>query len=264
MTFIDSHRWFWVVGSVAGRGHRRVGRGSQDAVCVRRAAGGVVAVVCDGCSAGAGSAVGAGVGARLVAAEVARLLEQPGGLAPDAVLDALPGRVLAALVDELARLSARWAVGDDDAVIADALLFTVQVAVLTERGGIVFGVGDGRVRVDGDDVVVGGVSDGAPDCPAYALLPGLAAHATLRVHRRFTADDTARLQTLLIGSDGALELGDDVIDALGRDDALVLNPSLATKRLLAGPGTEDDCTVVVLRRAPLTPSAKAGPEVPCA
>lgn len=246
-----------MVGSVAGRGHRRVGRGSQDAVCVRRAAHGVVAVVCDGCSAGAGSAVGAGVGARLVAAEVARLLEQP---VDQASLAALPGRVLAALVDELGRLAARWAVGDDDAVIADALLFTVQVAVLTDAGGVVFGVGDGRVRVDGDDVVVGGVSDGAPDCPAYALLPGLSAHAMLRVHRQFTADDVARLQVLLIGSDGALELEPDVVAALGTDDALLLNPSLATKRLLAGPGTEDDCTVVVLRRAPIGVRAEA----PCA
>lgn len=247
-----------MVGSVAGRGHRRVGRGSQDAVCVRRTGHGVVAVVCDGCSAGAGSAVGAGVGARLVAAEVARLLEQP--VDADA-LEALPGRVLAALVAELARLAACWAVGgDDDAVIADALLFTVQVAVLTDHGGVVFGVGDGRVCIDGDDVEVGGNSDGAPDCPAYALLPGLSAHAALRVHRRLSADDVARLQTLLIGSDGALELGADVVDALGRDDALVRNPSLATKRLLAGPGTEDDCTVVVLRRAPVAECA----EVPCA
>jgi len=249
-----------VVGSVAGREHRRAGRGSQDAVCVRRGAHGVVAVVCDGCSAGAGSAVGAGVGARLVAAEVARLLEQPAVFSDDATLAALPARVLGVLVDELGRLAARWAVGDEDAVIADALLFTVQVAVLGDAGGVIFGVGDGRVRVDDEELVIGGASDGAPDCPAYALLPGLSAHATLRVHRQLSADDVARLQTLLIGSDGAHELATDVVCALGSDDALVRNPSLATKRLLAGPGTEDDCTVVVLRRAP-----PARPmEVPCA
>jgi hypothetical protein len=164
------------------------------------------------------------------------------------------------LVDELGRLAARWAVGDEDAVIADALLFTVQVAVLGDAGGVIFGVGDGRVRVDDEELVIGGASDGTPDCPAYALLPGLAAHAALRVHRLLTADDVARLQTLLIGSDGALELAADVVSALGHDDALVLNPSLATKRLLAGAGTGDDCTVVVLRRAPITRPV----EVPCA
>jgi hypothetical protein len=258
MTFIDSHRWSWVVGSVAGRGHRRVGRGSQDAVCVRRAAHGVVAVVCDGCSAGAGSAVGAGVGARLVAADIARRLEQP---VSAGVLAALPGHCVAALVDELARLAGRWSVpGDEEAVIADALLFTVQVAVLTPVGGVVFGVGDGRVRIDGDEVTVPVADDGAPDCPAYALLPTLGGHARLRVHRRLTDDEVARLQMLVVGSDGALELADDVVDGLGRDDALVVNPSLATKRLLAGPGTEDDCTVVVLRRAPVARASEA----PCA
>lgn len=246
-----------MVGSVAGRGHRRVGRGSQDAVCVRRGAHGVVAVVCDGCSAGAGSAVGAGVGARLVAAEVARRLEQP---VDDLALMALPGRVWGALVDELGRLAARWAVDDDGAVIADALLFTVQVAVISDAGGIIFGVGDGRVRLDDEELTIGGASDGAPDCPAYALLPGLSAHATLRVHRHLSADDVAHLQTLLIGSDGALELPADVVAGLGTDDALLLNPSLATKRLLAGPGTEDDCTVVILRRAPVAVRTEA----PCA
>ena len=241
-----------IAATVVGRGHIRAGRGGQDAVCVRVADDAVVVVVCDGCSAGEASELGAGVGARFVAADLARRLEK--GATVD---DALASAVVDALVDELARLADLWAHGDRDDVIARALLFTLQVAVVTPTAWIAFGVGDGVLRVDGEEVAIAVNDDGAPDCVAYRLLDSLREHARLVVHARGSA-----LSTLTLGTDGAAELAARVdvelpsgepfggLPLFERDNRFVKNPGLAKKRLLSlgDRGPVDDCTFVVVRR----------------
>ena len=244
-------QWSIVAASLAGRAHQRARRGSDDVVCVRRGVCGggsfVVAVVCDGCSAGGASGVGAGLGARFVAADVARRVAAGASLD-----DEFAGAVVDALVVELGRVAAACAVDDERDVVADCLLFTVQVAVVVDDGAgsggfLVFGVGDGVVGVDGAFFDVGGCVDGAPDCPAYRLLDDLRQHATVRVHARGA---TSTLGWLVVGSDGAAEVAD--LSAFADDDALVRNPSLATKRLAArgAAAPDDDCSFVVVRRAP--------------
>lgn len=284
MTFIASN-WEVVSAAVSGRGHQRARRGSQDAVAVRRgvvAAGPfVVAVVCDGCSAGEASEVGAGLGARFVAADLARRIQR--GAAIDDVAEA----AIAALVAELDRCARHWCVDADDdgaraAVIASCLLFTVQAAIVGPGRFCAFGVGDGLVRVNGVDVDVAAAVDGAPDCPAYRLIDGLRDHARLTVHAR---GDAADLRSLTIGSDGALELARSSSTTLATGEAFgglalfegdarfVANPSLAHKRIaaLGAAAPEDDCSVVVIRRAvPLSGPAITGlmltpaREPPCA
>jgi hypothetical protein len=238
--------------SVPGRGHLRAGRGGQDACCVRRVGDAVVVVVCDGCSAGESSEIGAGVGARFVAADLARRLQ-----AGAVVDDALAAATVDALVVELERLADLWSDGDRDDVVARALLFTLQVAVVTPGAWIAFGVGDGVLRVDGADVFVAAADDGAPDCVAYRVVHGLRDHARLVVHARGTT-----LSTLTIGTDGAAELAarKDITLPSGElfgglplfesDERFVKNPGLAKKRLLAlgERGPFDDCTFVVVRR----------------
>ena len=59
-------------GSVTGRAHAVLGRGNQDAFAWVDDDGVLVAVVCDGCSSGRHSEVGAHLGARLVATAVGR------------------------------------------------------------------------------------------------------------------------------------------------------------------------------------------------
>ncbi len=265
MTFIDS-KWNIVRAAVSGRAHQRARRGSQDAVSVRMLArpegAVVVAVVCDGCSAGESSEVGAGLGARFVAADVARRLAA--GPSRDCV-DDLADAAIDALVTELDRASRSWCIDGSDAderaaLIASCLLFTVQVAVIGPARFVVFGVGDGVVRVNGVDVDVAVNDDGAPDCPAYRLIDGLHDHAKLTVHAHGA---TADLRSLTIATDGALELARAASTTLPTGEAFgglalfesdarfVLNPSLATKRLtaLGAAAPEDDCTVVVVRRA---------------
>src|SRR5215468_1818686 len=58
--------------SVTGARHRRIGRNGQDAVASWVGDGMAAVVVCDGCSAGAHSEVGARIGASLWIAALAR------------------------------------------------------------------------------------------------------------------------------------------------------------------------------------------------
>lgn len=246
---------FPVVASVAGKGHRRAGRGAQDAWALVRSGDVVAAAVADGCSAGGRSQVGAGVGARFAAACAARRALE------GAPLHELPALVLEALVPELGRLAAQLGIDAHDAaereeILAEYLLFTVHVALVRGDDAVVFGVGDGVVSVDGAVRVL--EQGPAPDYPAYALVPSLP-RPRVEVHHRgpFTT-------SLAIATDGAVELlraeervladGRALggLQALEQDDRFLKNPSLAQKRLHAWceqtGGPEDDCTVVVLRR----------------
>ncbi|MDP2344597.1 MAG: protein phosphatase 2C domain-containing protein [Deltaproteobacteria bacterium] len=255
MTLIDRN-WDAVAASTVGRAHQRARRGSQDAWAVRLERDFAVAVVCDGCSGGEASEVGAGLGARFVAADLPRRLKQ--GTTVDDVVDL----TLAALIEMLGNTARACSVDDDVAhFISSCLLFTVQAAVIGPERYVVFGVGDGLVRVNGVAIPVPAPDDGAPDCPAYRLVEGLRDHARLRVHAR---GSTSSLRSLVVASDGALELGAVTSTALPngelfgglalfeRDERFVSNPSLASKRVasLGNAAPEDDCSVVVLRRRP--------------
>ncbi len=252
-----------MIASTVGRSHHRARRGSQDACALRLGGGYAVAVVCDGCSGGESSEVGAGLGARFLAADLARRLRN------GSAVEDIGAASIAALVDMLKETAQRCSVNDDDvtAVIASCLLFTVQVAVIAPERYCVFGVGDGLVRVNGRFIPVPAPTDGAPDCPAYRLVNGLDHHASLRVHASGAASS---LRSITIATDGALELAalttlpEDHCGALAlfeQDERFVLNPSLATKHIAAlGPqAPEDDCTVVVLRRrGPAQPDQHSG------
>ena len=260
MTLIAS-QWDVVAASSVGRSHQRARRGSQDAWAARVEGATAIAVVCDGCSGGEASEIGAGLGARFIAADLARRLRA--GADVDDVADA----TLTALVALLDRTARACSVDDDvSAFVASCLLFTVQAAVIGPERFCVFGVGDGLVRVNGAGIDVPAADDGAPDCPAYRLVDGLHDHARLRVHAR---GSTASLRSIVVASDGALELGASSsvllpsgelfggVSLFERDERFVSNPSLAQKRIASlGPAApEDDCSVVVLRRRPLIGSA---------
>ena len=236
--------------SAIGRAHRRAGRGGQDASASAAAGGIAAAAVADGCSAGARSEIGAGVGARFVVADAIRRARMGAPLAE------LPAIVMADLVEELARLARVLAVDESELtrVVEAHLLFTVQCAVVAGERAIVFGVGDGVISIDGDARVLEGGA--APDCPVYALFEGLGGRVVVHHHGSFA-------RTIALGTDGAAELiaqADTPLadgTALGglrgfEDDARYLkNKSLAQKRFHAWcdrGGPVDDCTVVVLKR----------------
>jgi hypothetical protein len=258
--------WLGVTGGVLGREHRRRGRGSQDAAAVSFDLGVACAVVCDGCSSGEASEVGARLSARWLAAHAPRLRaehEDVGALAT-ALLDGLVAH-LGRVADDLAGL------GDRAPVVAQLLLATALVALIDTRPGgraVVLGVGDGLFVID-DRVRAVGDGGSAPAYPAYRLLddatcpPRDARAVTMDILHEGPAD---AVTTLALATDGALELeqtrGERLRDGskveglaeLARDERLARNPSLLGKRLLALGEAHgrlwDDTTIALLARAP--------------
>jgi hypothetical protein len=258
-------------GSVAGGDHRRAGRGSQDAMAWARSRWALVAVVCDGCSGGRHSEVGAGLGARL--AVTALLGRLAAGERPDqpTLWRRLRADLLARL-DGLAR-----AMGEPRAeVVADHFLFTLVGAAVTPAWTAVFAAGDGLYAVNGETCRLGPFADNRPPYLGADLLGGGVATPIERCALR----PTAEVDTLLVGTDGvndvdsasaaALPGGAGEVGPLAqfwRDDLFFRNPD-AVRRRLAVIGREvvgadwdrrrlrrsggllrDDTTLIAIRRA---------------
>ena len=231
-------------GSLPGAEHRRLGRNNQDAVAVRCGESALVAALTDGCSGGCYSEVGARLAAGWLAADGL-------AMAAEGDLAALPERLLDAL---LKRLEGLLPAGDRADFVADYLLFTCLIAVVTEGRALVFGLGDGVVASAGGEapgVAVIEAGD-APPYLGYRLLdPALLTPAPGDLGPAIYLDGPADFEALLIGSDGLGDLPDGVLDGFLGDPAYARNPSLLQKRLRAcGRGLPDDSSAVLLRRLP--------------
>lgn len=254
-------------GGVVGRAHRRAGRNGQDGWAWARTPAGLVAVVCDGCSQGAASEVGAKLGARLLAAACARRLASP--MDSGALLEAARAEVLgrASLLVEAMALPAATetsAAPTDPgaAVVLDHWLFTV-VGLLV-RGGTCtpFWIGDGQVCLNGRWRSLGPFPGNRPPYLGYSLLEGGAGFAPEDL--RFQLGEAlplAQLEVAAIATDGAEDLraaAEAGVDAARpeqffEDDRVYSNPDMVRRRLevLArdrGAPLRDDTTLVVLRR----------------
>jgi hypothetical protein len=252
-------------GSVAGRAHVAAGRNNQDAFCWACDADRLVAVVCDGCGSGAHSEVGAQLGSRLVVTAAARLLRA--NLPAADLLEQLGQDVLASL-----RVLARE-MGTDatrlSRTVADHFLFTIVGVLITARGATTFSLGDGLVVINGERTELGPYANNEPPYLGYALLPGArdrgaGEHASFKIHRSMAASE---LQSLVLGSDGAVELDtlaerpilgrQEVVGSLSQfwsDDRFFANTDMVRRRLTVlnrGPHgglLSDDTTLVVVRR----------------
>src|SRR4051794_34803281 len=107
-------------GSVTGRYHVLNGKGNQDAAYWRATEDRLVAVVCDGCSAGEHNAAGAVLGARMLVEAIHRLLEQVPAASMQESLELARCAVLAELRSLLEALG-----GTHAEVVAEYLSFTV-------------------------------------------------------------------------------------------------------------------------------------------
>lgn len=199
--------------AVAGAHHRRTGRNGQDAAATWTGPGAGVAVVCDGCSAGAGSEVGARLGAELVIAAASRELAR--GARAGAIWPAVQEHV----AGTLGRLAAAMS-GDRTRIVRDHFLFTIVAAAYAGDEVAVWALGDGAYALGGRARVLGPFPDNQPPYLAYTLL-GDAPAPHLEV-----AD--ARCGSVLVATDGAAELG---LDALGPADAHLRHPDALRRRL---------------------------------
>jgi len=178
-----------ITATVTGARHLRVARNGQDAAAAASGPGWAAAVVCDGCSAGAYSEVGARLGAALVVAALSRRLASGEGI-DWADVRAEVVHALAALADRMG--------GDRVQSVIDHFLFTIIAVAATRDGASVCAIGDGTYAFDGASRVLGPFADNQPPYLGYALLgddPPAHIEAV-----------PAGTRVVAIGTDGATEL----------------------------------------------------------
>ena len=128
-------------GVVTGARHLRAARNGQDAAATIVDGELAVAVVCDGCSAGASSEVGARLGAMLFARAIATRLAR-GELPSD---PALWAAARAGVGRELHRLAGGDAI--ELGALRECFLFTIVAVAATREAAAVWALGDGAYAV---------------------------------------------------------------------------------------------------------------------
>jgi hypothetical protein len=247
--------------AVTGSRHLRVARNGQDAAASwtglagtsqrTGATGyGAVVVVCDGCSSGTSSEVGARLGAELFARGLAARLqagERPGSLATWSAVRADVVRALAELVERMP--------GDRERAIHDHFLFTIVAAAVADREAAVWALGDGAYSFGDHTRVLGPFADNQPPYLGYDLL-GAEQPALFDIA-------PASCDAIVIATDGATDIAggierfaaDKLVshpDAMRRQLALLARSGERIdwdeRRVVRTPAVlQDDCAVGVLR-----------------
>jgi hypothetical protein len=255
--------------SVIGARHSRVARNGQDATAVWSSDDAAVVVVCDGCSSGASSEVGARLGATLFARAVGARLE-----AGESPCDpAMWADARAEVVAQLGALAGQLAGGacvvngiddaaDDDSfieIVRESFLFTIVAAAVRGDEAAVWAVGDGIYSFGDYTRQLGPFADNAPPYLGYDLL-GDARPAHFEV---VWLHGASPVEAIIVGTDGAAEIIGGVerlagrryvehADALRRELAILAKPQERidwdARRVIRTPAMlQDDCAIGVLR-----------------
>ncbi|HEU0034024.1 MAG TPA: protein phosphatase 2C domain-containing protein [Kofleriaceae bacterium] len=177
--------------AVVGARHVRAGRNGQDAAAAWSDGDTGAIVVCDGCSAGAYSELGARLAAQLAIRCLRDALAtvRPRDVWP-AVRDVI-GSELAALADQM--------LGDRAQIVHDHFLFTIVAAARRGDELAVWALGDGGYRIGDRTRVLGPFADNQPPYLGYDLLGD-----PQRAHVEVTDADAG---LAIVATDGAVELG---------------------------------------------------------
>jgi hypothetical protein len=151
--------------AVIGARHLRARRNGQDAAAAWAGRDAAVVVVCDGCSAGARSEVGAQLGATLMLGAVGARLAA-GGRAED---DGLWAAARAEVVRTIGELVDRMP-GERAQALHDYFLFTIVAAAAAQGGAAVWVLGDGAYRFGDSTRVLGPYDGNQPPYLAYDLV----------------------------------------------------------------------------------------------
>ncbi|HSN30817.1 MAG TPA: protein phosphatase 2C domain-containing protein [Kofleriaceae bacterium] len=250
--------------AVIGARHLRVARNGQDAAAAASGPGWAAAVVCDGCSAGAHSEVGARLGAAIVVAALARRLanQQLVGRTHEPSTHAqtthepatrLWTEVEAEVIAALAALADRM--GEDRVrTVVEHFLFTIVAVAATREATSVWAIGDGAYSFGEHTRVLGPFAENQPPYLGYALLG-----AAPRAHVE-TAPAGTRI--VAVATDGALDLGGDVarfaqprylehadrarreLSVLARGREVI---DWNERRVVRTAELQDDCAIAVIR-----------------
>ncbi len=219
---------------VIGARHQRAGRNGQDAAAAFSEGGVGVVVVCDGCSSGGSSEVGARLGARLFAHKLgARLVEGA------CVRERGKWEAVRAEVGALLRAALGEAIVDANAV-HEHLLFTIVAAAITDEGAAVWALGDGAYQFGDQTRVLGPFANNEPPYLAYDLL-GIPVEATFEV---------VEADRIVVATDGIEDLGGD----FSRFAARITHPD-ALRRTLVQLARADERIDWLEQRVVRTPAA---------
>jgi hypothetical protein len=235
--------------AVTGARHLRGERNGQDAAQAWSSADVAVAVVCDGCSSGASSEVGARLGAMLFVRSLAARLHAGAVVTSVDTWTSCRADVVCALADLVERMP-----GDRERAIHELFLFTIVAAAITRDGAAVWALGDGAYSLGDYTRVLGPFADNAPPYLAYDLL-GDPQPAQFEVSTSCTS--------IVIATDGATDFGGDLErfaadkyvdhpDALRRELALLARSHQRIdwdeRRIVRTPAVlQDDCAIGILR-----------------
>jgi hypothetical protein len=177
--------------AVTGARHLRAARNGQDAAAVWTGDDCGVAVVCDGCSSGAFSEVGARLGSQLLVRFAREELARHGAAE---IWPAVRERMVA----ELGRIVEALP-GEREQIVHDHLLFTIIATAWKREQVAVWALGDGGYAFGDRVVELGPFENNQPPYLAYDLVGGMQP-AHLEV-----AD--ARCGRVIVATDGVVEVG---------------------------------------------------------
>jgi len=247
-------------GSVAGRDHAMVGRNNQDAFAWYQDDDVTIAVVCDGCSEGPHSEVGANLIARGMVYAIRDILAKPVIEAdhrdvPEDILLDLPEELDTALSEardevvstmhDLAMSGIAGSLDDMPRFVRDHLLATTVGCIIARWGTAVFSIGDGVYAMDGAVTQIGPFPGNEPPYLAYDLVPKSALRRSMALQFQVhTIVPTENLSSVLLGTDGVGDLiaaadrnlpgKDDLVGPLAQfwtDDRYFRNPDMVRRRL---------------------------------
>lgn len=183
------------VGQSLGLDHQLKQRNCQDSYALHESSRAIIGVVCDGCSEGPRSEVGAALGAHYLVVQAAQLLEQSIPLAD------LPDRLYQDLIAYLRQITDLSMPPNRVGFVRDHLLFTALVLIITQEGALLLSAGDGLIVTDEQIECI--EQNNMPSYIAYNLLPEYLP-STFKMPKGFEVRTVTDWQQLAIGSDGFL------------------------------------------------------------
>jgi Protein phosphatase 2C len=202
--------------AVTGARHLRVPRNGQDAAAAWVGDGRGAVVVCDGCSAGAHSEVGARLVAQLVISKLARAQ----GIGEDVFV-----QIRREVAAEIGRLVEAMP-GDRPAALNDHFLCTIVAAVWSGDEVAVWALGDGAYAIGDHVTVLGPFADNMPPYLAYDVLGEPQPAHYVR----------ERARSVLVATDGVAEIG---VERFLAFDRYLANPDALRRQLaIAARSTE--------------------------
>ncbi|HEY5952300.1 MAG TPA: protein phosphatase 2C domain-containing protein [Kofleriaceae bacterium] len=196
--------------SVIGARHLRCSKNGQDAALARVDGDVAVAVVCDGCSSGTRSELGAQLGAALFARALTARLRAGASVTSPATWLAVRSDVVRALADLIERMAC--SAFDSARVAHEYFLFTVVAAAVTPDAAAVWALGDGAYSFGDHTRVLGPFADNAPPYLAYELVGD-----TRPAHFEVAPPSCG---AIIVATDGATDGAADMATGIATDNGL--------------------------------------------